>query len=167
VLGNHDARMLQVWDEAARGAGASTHHQAVRALGTDPAVRAWLQGLPLILEAPRWIVVHGGLHPQSGLEGTGRAACLNLRRWPDDRSESNPFWWEAWPECAGRAERRTVVYGHDAVRGLQDRRPATLGLDSGCVYGGSLTGWIPEQDRILQVPAKKVWTQPVGQRWEL
>ena len=36
-----------------------------------------------------------------------------------------------------------VIYGHDARRGPQDHRPYTLGLDTGCVYGGQLTGYVP------------------------
>ena len=46
-----------------------------------------------------------------------------------------------------------MIYGHDAVRGLQDHRPRTLGLDTGCVYGGVLTGYLLEDDRIVSVPA--------------
>jgi bis(5'-nucleosyl)-tetraphosphatase (symmetrical) len=45
-----------------------------------------------------------------------------------------------------------VLHGHWAARGFH-RGPFTMGLDSGCVYGGALTGWCQEEDRIVQVPA--------------
>ena len=45
-----------------------------------------------------------------------------------------------------------VVHGHWARRGHY-RGERTLGLDSGCVYGGALTAWCHEEDRIVQVPA--------------
>ena len=48
-----------------------------------------------------------------------------------------------------------VIYGHDARRGLVDRRPHTLGLDTGCVYGGCLTGFVIESGEILQVNAAR------------
>ena len=44
-----------------------------------------------------------------------------------------------------------VVHGHWAWRGYY-RGPHTLGLDSGCVYGGPLTAWCQEEDRIVQIP---------------
>lgn len=45
-----------------------------------------------------------------------------------------------------------VVHGHWARRGHY-RGERTIGLDSGCVYGGALTAWCQEEDRIVQVPA--------------
>lgn len=43
-----------------------------------------------------------------------------------------------------------VVHGHWAARGRY-RGPRTLGLDSGCVYGGSLSAWCQEEDRVVEV----------------
>jgi hypothetical protein len=28
-----------------------------------------------------------------------------------------------------------------------------VGLDTGCVYGGHLTGWIAQEDRLVSIPA--------------
>jgi bis(5'-nucleosyl)-tetraphosphatase (symmetrical) len=44
-----------------------------------------------------------------------------------------------------------VVHGHWARRGYY-RGERTIGLDSGCVYGGPLTAWCQDEDRIVQVP---------------
>jgi len=46
---------------------------------------------------------------------------------------------------------RTVVFGHWAQRGLVNKA-RLRGLDTGCVYGGALTAWIAEEDRLVQVP---------------
>ena len=46
-----------------------------------------------------------------------------------------------------------VVHGHWAVRGAYRGR-RTMGLDSGCVYGGKLTGWCQEEERLVQVPSR-------------
>ena len=43
-----------------------------------------------------------------------------------------------------------VVHGHWARRGYY-RGKRTTGLDSGCVYGGPLTAWCQDEDRIVQV----------------
>ena len=47
-----------------------------------------------------------------------------------------------------------VVHGHWARRGYYRDRFA-MGLDTGCVYGGVLTAWCQEEDRIVSVPAQK------------
>ena len=36
-----------------------------------------------------------------------------------------------------------------------DGTPYLVGLDTGCVYGGELTAWILEEDRIVQVAGQK------------
>ena len=43
---------------------------------------------------------------------------------------------------------KRVVFGHWARRGLVVR-PQCVGLDTGCVYGGQLSAWIAEDDRVL------------------
>ncbi len=62
-----------------------------------------------------------------------------------------PF--EAWFEFYEGAF--TVVFGHWARRGLVVRE-GLRGLDTGCVYGGRLSAWIAEEDRIVQVPRAPV-----------
>lgn len=46
-----------------------------------------------------------------------------------------------------------VVHGHWAMRGFY-RTERTMGLDSACVYGGKLTAWCVEEDRIESVPCR-------------
>lgn len=46
-----------------------------------------------------------------------------------------------------------VVHGHWAMRGFY-RNERTMGLDSACVYGGRLTAWCLEEDRIESVPCR-------------
>lgn len=45
-----------------------------------------------------------------------------------------------------------VVHGHWAQRGFY-REANTMSLDSGCVYGGVLTAWCQQEDRLVQVPS--------------
>lgn len=134
VLGNHDLWMLE-------------HPEACAEMGLPDVAFDYLAALPLTLTLPGAVVVHGGLHPLLRAAGTPRAMAVSLRRWPDDRDRSAPFWWELL------APGPLVIYGHDAARGLQDHRPRSLGLDSGCVYGGRLTGYLLEDDTLLSVPA--------------
>lgn len=138
VRGNHDQKVID-----------RPIHKGVQK--APPAAVAWLATLPMFLQGDGWLAVHGGLHPTLGPAGTPPAMAMNLRRWPDDTDRGAPFWWELYQGPG------LVVYGHDAVRGLVDRRPRTLGLDTGCCYGGRLTGWIAEEDRLVSVPARRAW----------
>ena len=135
VLGNHDVAVLN-----------KAVHGDVRV--PAPAV-AWLQTLPLTIEGDGWIAVHGGL-PPNGVP-LKKIHAIALRRWPDDRNTANPFWWQLY-----RGD-KLVLYGHDAMRGLQDHRPYTLGLDTGCVYGKRLTGYCLELDEIVHVQAAQTY----------
>lgn len=66
-----------------------------------------------------------------------------------DESEA-PF--EAWDRL--RSPGPWVVHGHWAWRGhYRNDEAKVIGLDSGCVYGGPLTAWCLEEDRIEQVEA--------------
>ncbi|GAB0135673.1 hypothetical protein EsDP_00004002 [Epichloe bromicola] len=68
--------------------------------------------------------------------------------------------WDRYMKHRAKSARRTVMYGHDARRGFTEGKH-TVGLDSGCVRGGSLTGLIVRSDAKhgfrytrIQVPCK-------------
>ena len=71
--------------------------------------------------------------------------------WPPPQPPYRP-WYEFWPSVP--AETRIVVFGHWARGGLVVREKVR-GLDTGCVWGGKLTAWIAEEDRIVQVDAAR------------
>jgi hypothetical protein len=156
VLGNHDQRLLDVCEG---GRAHDEHAQGVVA-ALDRACDGWrahLAQLPLTIDVAGWTVVHAGLHPSGQIEQTTRAMALSMRQWPPGQRDA-PRWHTVY------AGERRVVFGHDAIGGLvrveRDGGPWVVGLDSGCVYGGQLSGYLVEQDRLLQVPAARVY-QPV------
>ena len=65
---------------------------------------------------------------------------------PSKRVDGEP-WASLWPGP------ELVVFGHDAVRGLQMYEHA-VGLDTGCVYGGRLSGYLLPERRLVQVDAR-------------
>ena len=138
VLGNHDVYVL-------------AQEAAWHRLGLDDAALRWLQERPLWIAEGGWIAVHAGVHPTQGIAGTTRRMATHMRTWPDLDSPGCPPWFEVYSGA------ELVIYGHDARRGLQDHRPSTLGLDTGCVYGGLLTGFLLEEGRLLQVPARRIY----------
>ena len=146
VLGNHDAYLRKKWGKK------SLPGRLRKFCKKAPEAQNWLRELPLFRREQNLIIVHAGVHPHRGIEGTSRKKALTMRRFPMSDPKA-PFWYDA-----GWEGPETVVFGHDALRGLvrreKDGVPVAIGLDSGCVYGGQLSGWIPQEDRILSVPAK-------------
>mgnify|MGYP006143112039 FL=1 len=74
-----------------------------------------------------------------------------MRRYISEAHNGEPFWWQLY------AGERLILYGHDAKRGIQDHRPKTLGLDSGCVYGNGLTAYFLEEDRLIHISSQEAY----------
>lgn len=143
-----------------------------------------LRDLPLLAFLPgdgqrvrdAW-VVHAGLHPKwhdvhaiarrvnerphdddwlecDEVAFATRVRCCDAEgersKWDREPEGCEPPYrpWEAFYRGDAR-----VVHGHWAWRG-HFRTEHTIGLDSGCVYGGMLTAWCQEDDRVVQVPSR-------------
>jgi diadenosine tetraphosphatase ApaH/serine/threonine PP2A family protein phosphatase len=164
VRGNHDHRCLGWWHAVREGreppALGPDHRPAAESLDEDD--WAWLASLPLTLRLDEHnvIVVHGGLVPGVPLGDQRPEDLMNLRSIRPDGSPSwrayqGVPWGSLWP---GPEE---AVYGHDALRGLQ-QHPHATGLDTGCVYGGRLTGYLLPERTFVSVPAERVWAPMRG-----
>ena len=158
VLGNHDAHVLDLHEaghhEAARRG--RIHHFEVAESLTD-ADLAYLRSSPLWLRLPGLgpsgqdvVVVHGGFVPGVAPTEQTREHCLNLRSIRGDGTPSRRI--EGYPWASLWRGPEFLVFGHDAVRGLQ-RHPHATGLDTGCVYGKHLTALILPEHRLVAVPA--------------
>ena len=127
VLGNHDEVVLDTWRP-----GDKLPRRAFK----------WLKRRPVMLREKGFIAVHAGVRPDKPRK-TRRQDALTMRDW-----NGRP-WFEQYQG------RRLVIHGHDARRGLNDRRPYTLGLDTGCVNGGRLSGYHLERDRVVSVRSSR------------
>jgi len=157
VLGNHDLRLLRAL-KGKRGKDREAKRCIELLDARDKGWRKWLAGLPLFEDARPFTVVHAGVHPSGSLDRTTLQMAVSMRRWPKEH-----VWCPRWHEVY-RGDRR-VVFGHDARRGLvrveRDGLPWVVGLDTGCVYGGKLSGYLVKADRILQIDARRVY-EPIG-----
>ncbi len=142
VLGNHDLHWLQKRKDAA------------------PRQREWLAAQPVVRLLDDILMVHAGLHPLwddaklLSLTPAEVHYAVNVRYCDANGHQPHDDWpppgppFRPWDDFY--TGRRRVLFGHWARRGLVVR-PQCIGLDTGCVYGGKLSAWIAEEDRIVQV----------------
>jgi hypothetical protein len=157
VRGNHDEHVLR-WHQGFAKPGKKLKPQHQQVLDTlTPEDWAYLASLPLYLRLPEFnaVAVHAGMLPGVPVEEQLREHLLNLRSitregTPSKRVDGGEPWGSRWqgPEL--------VLFGHDAMRGIQ-RHPHALGLDSGCVYGGRLTAYALPEGRFYSVPARRAY----------
>jgi hypothetical protein len=162
VLGNHDDRVLHARRERTPRSKLRAEHRQVLETLTDDDWR-YLKGLPLLLElgpeaddGPETVVIHAGAVPGVPLYSQRREHLLTLRSIddrgaPSDRIEGRP-WASLWTGP------KRIVFGHDAVRGLQEY-PLATGLDTGCVYGGRLTGLVLPERKLVSVRARRQYAE--------
>ncbi len=155
VMGNHDAWLLKILDGEVRPK--PKHRKVLDIMAQKaPGWEDWLRALPLHREEQGFIIVHAGLNPNGSLADTTEEMALLMRHWPIGKL-SAPHWHELYTGEKG------VIFGHDARGGLvytrKHDRPYIIGLDTGCVYGKKLTGYLIETDELFQVSAAQVYQQ--------
>lgn len=161
VLGNHDRYLLK----AARTPEADRRDKQkeyLALLGPDQkGMTEFISSWPLYRDLADVILVHAGLEPgKKKLADMDSRVLLEVRTWDGKGEDLNKPGDPPWFECI-EAPMKTVVFGHWARRGLVDL-PRFKGLDTGCVYGGMLTGWSPEENRFFQVKAKRAYVDIPG-----
>jgi len=112
--------------------------------------RGFIEGLPLYYEGDDFIAVHAGVNVAiHRLEDQAADDLLYIRmNWINHEA--------AWPG-------KHVVYGHTPARYLFGRERQheiirgknSTGIDTGCVYGGSLTALNPATREVIQVAARR------------
>lgn len=184
VIGNHEVYALLA--RTGRWPRKKDWLQALYDAPEADDLLARLRALPLLSFLPgddasvrdAW-VVHGGLHPQWTDLHT-LAAEVDEPEHDDDWLESPEVTFATRVRCCDAEGERSswdqgpegcpppyrpwevfydgdalVVHGHWARRGFF-RTEKTIGLDSGCVYGGPLTAWCQDEDRVVQVKSRSV-----------
>jgi hypothetical protein len=166
AVGNHEQRLIDA--HRARLSGdkgprlSPSHHAIVNEL--QPEDWELLEGLELFVDAPEHgvVVAHAGIDPRLPLSQQDPWLVTHIRSIGAD-GEPSEKWGRSW--AADYVGPPHIVFGHNARRSPQLLTAAT-GLDTGCVYGGRLTGMLlrdgespppiaDREDTLISVPARK------------
>ena len=150
ILGNNEDKIL---------------HNPLRRLFQESALVHYIRTLPWQLDFPLLGVraVHGGVLPDGRLDRKAALTLRWLRRGKDGqwmqagqkRKDGDVFWSEVWDGD------RLVVYGHTPRQEPRIDKKA-IGIDTGCVYGGKLTGVLFHgvgEWELLQVEARRKYAK--------
>lgn len=105
--------------------------------------RAYLESLPIAISFKQTLVVHGGIDPQKKLKDHTIDELLTMRS-PQGNGYDGPFWYDDYDGPY------RVFFGHTVHESPVEREYA-IGLDTGCVYGGTLTAYDYRQDEYITV----------------
>ncbi|WP_219464719.1 polynucleotide kinase-phosphatase [Nonomuraea rhizosphaerae] len=165
VAGNHEVKLVR----ALNGRKVTVAHglrESLDQLAAEPpefveAARTFMDGLlsHYRLDEGKLVVAHAGLKEAYHGRASGRVRSFAL--YGDTTGETDEYglpvrypWAE---EYRGRA---MVVYGHTpTVRAEWVNN--TICLDTGCVFGGTMTALRYPERELFSVPAQKVWYESV------
>ena len=167
--GNHDAKLLR----ALRGRDVKVNHglettlaeiEALpedRRAGVRRDIAEFLDALVshYVLDGGNLVVAHAGLKEE--MQGRGSRAVREFCLYGETTGETDEFglpvrynWAAEYRGAAG------VVYGHTPVP-VPEWFNNTINIDTGCVFGGSLTALRYPERELVSVPSLRTYQEPV------
>ncbi|WP_342779977.1 AAA family ATPase [Leekyejoonella antrihumi] len=165
VSGNHEAKLVralgrkdvkethglsETLDQLSREGESFTHE-----------VREFCRGLVAhyVLDDGNLVVAHAGLKEQYHGRASGRVRAFAL--YGDTSGETDEFGLPVrYPWAQDYRGAATVLYGHTPVPDAEWVNN-TMCLDTGCVFGGSLTALRYPEREVVSVPALRTYYEPV------
>ncbi|MFC9664919.1 metallophosphoesterase [Nocardia sp. NPDC127606] len=166
VTGNHDHKLMRALDgrnvRIAHGLEQSLSQLADEDLEFRTAAHAFLGTLPshYLLDGGKLVVAHAGLPESLHGSTSGRARSFALYGSPTGELDEHgyPIRYDWAQDYRGTA---TVLYGHTPVHALNWVNN-TLCLDTGAVFGGTLSALRYPEMSTISVPAEQVWSERAG-----
>ncbi len=147
IIGNHELRYLLYWKEGLLPDQKPYDLKTVLQLGNQfGRYMRFLDSLPVAILGRGWRAVHAGFDPRYPFEGQSKWELTNIRRLADTKKP----WYESYKG------RELIVFGHWVRREVLQRKNAVC-LDTGCVYGGKLSALVWPENKIVSVPARRVY----------
>ena len=149
IMGNHERKHIRSGGGATPDDDGLIETRAQIGEADYPAALLWMAALPVYLDLPEALLVHGFFlpgvplvkQPEQVLVGTQAGEMLVRERC-------------AWPWYEHYDGEKPLIVGHRDYTGQQqvlNYRERVYGLDSRCIYGGWLSGLLLPEFRLVQV----------------
>lgn len=157
ILGNHELRLLNAQSKKKQTTLKEYDYPTIKQLTKSD--WKFLEKMPKYFYEPKidTVIVHGGFLPnkpwkKQDVETITMIQVIDRHGRPAKRSDAPDAapWADSWHGNP------FVVYGHTPRPNVLER-PGSIGIDTGCVYGGHLTAYIIEDKSLVQVRAKKTY----------
>jgi diadenosine tetraphosphatase ApaH/serine/threonine PP2A family protein phosphatase len=157
ILGNHEVRLLRYHREGRKDQLKDYDWPTIEALTEED--WAYLESLPKFKYGAdsNLVCVHGGFLPdipwqKQDIDTITSIQVIDKKGRPAKRSDATDGteWADRW------GGQPFVVYGHTPRPNVLER-PGSIGIDTGCVYGGHLTAFVTDDNSLIQVRARKAY----------
>lgn len=154
LLGNHEYRLLKFYHDLDSTDLKPYEKSTLASLEAND--WNYLADMILWLEIPgKLVFVHGGFLPhipwrRQPASVVTQIQMIDHQGLPRKRGEvpGSRFWADLWKQ------RPIIIYGHTPRAKVYKRR-FSIGIDTGCVWGGKLTAFILPENEIIQVNSTK------------
>lgn len=157
ILGNHELRLLRAQNKGGKSLLKSYDHTTIKKLTDED--WDYLRALPKFKYGATEdvVVVHGGFLPDQPWQTQAVDLITNIQvidkkgkaAKRSDAPDAKP-----WADFWGGSP--FVIYGHTPRPNVLER-PGSMGIDTGCVYGGHLTAFVTDDRSLVQVRARKAY----------
>lgn len=157
ILGNHELRLLRAQHDDRKDLLKDYDHDTLRQMSKKD--WEYLGNLPKYVygEAKNFVMVHGGFLPDrpwqsQDVDTVTSIQVIDMNGNPAKRSDAPNAapWADSWSGSP------FVIYGHTPRPNVLERT-GSIGIDTGCVYGGHLTAYVVEDKSLVQVRARKAY----------
>jgi protein phosphatase len=164
VPGNHERKLVRALQgrnvQITHGLAESLAQLEVETEAFRDAVTAFLDGLVshFVLDDHKLVVAHAGMREE--MQGRASGAVRSFALYGETTGETDEFGLPVrYPWAEDYRGHAIVVYGHTPVP-EPEWINNTICIDTGCVFGGSLTALRYPERELVSVPAKKTYYEP-------
>ena len=157
IMGNHELRLLRGHLEGRKKLLKSYDSPTIKKLTKQD--WKFLEALPKFIYGANsdTVMVHGGFLPglpwqSQDIDIVTRIQVIDEKGQPAKRSDAP----DAAPWAASWGGEPFVIYGHTPRPNVLEY-PGSIGIDTGCVYGGHLTAYVTDDGSLVQVRARKAY----------
>jgi serine/threonine protein phosphatase 1 len=157
VIGNQDHAVFQFWRGDEPKLTAAQVKTCIALEPERPRYYQYLASLPLMIDLGSHLVVHAGIRPNASFDEQSPDDLLALRTLGAGKRSSRKGtpWYELYNGD------KIVLFGHWPAHEPRVG-PRAIGLDTGCVYGHRLTGYVIETGALISVPARFAYRSSGG-----